>query len=116
VQVEATGASLVLPEHLWAAARIEQEKRQEHDPWDDELANIEGEIYPVNDTNGREGYEARIASTQLLNRLLGFNLGKAGDREAKRLAYCMRRLGWEGPKQLRIKGQSVRGYSRKCTQ
>lgn len=115
-QVEASGASLELPERLWAVARAEQEKRQEQDPWDDLLAGIKGEICPSNDANDRDGCEERIASTQLLFSGLGLDASRTGDREAKRLAYCMRRLGWEGPKRMRIKGQLVRGYSRKCIQ
>jgi putative DNA primase/helicase len=115
VQVEATGASLVLSEHLWAAARIEQEKRQEQDPWDDMLANVKGEICPANGDNDRDGHEERIASLQLLTGSLLLVGSKLGDWEAKRLGYCMRRLGWDGPKQLRIKGESVKGYRRKIT-
>jgi hypothetical protein len=113
-QVEASGAALVLPEHLWAIARDEQEKRQEQDPWDDFLADIKGEICP-NDTAGG-GYEERISSAQLLRQLLGMDASRIGDREMKRLAYCMRRLGWDGPKRMRVKGQPVRGYNRKFTQ
>lgn len=116
VQVEASGASLALPERLWAVARIEQEKRQEQDPWDDLLAGIKGEICPTNDANDRDGYEERIASTQLLSGHLRLDASRIGDRELKRLGYCMRRLGWEGPKRMRIKGQLARGYSRKCSQ
>jgi predicted P-loop ATPase len=116
VQVEAGGASLVLPEHLWAAARIEQEKRQEQDPWDGLLADVKGETCPANDASGRDGYEERIATTTLLGGYLNLDASKSGDREAKRLGYCMRRLGWDGPKRMRIKGQLVRGYSRKCIQ
>ena len=114
-QVEASGASLALPEPLWAVARIEQEKRQEQDPWDDDLANIKGEICPTNDANDRDGYEERIASTQLLRLCLHLDASRIGDRELKRLGYCMRRLGWDGSKRMRIKGQIVRGYSRKCS-
>jgi hypothetical protein len=116
VQVEAGGASLALPERLWAVARIEQEKRQEQDPWDDLLAGIKGEICPTNDFTDRDGHEERIASTQLLSGHLRLDASRIGDRELKRLGYCMRRLGWEGPKRMRIKGQLVRGYSRKCIQ
>jgi Virulence-associated protein E len=117
VQVDASGASLELPERLWAVARAEQEKRQEQDLWDDLLASIKGEICPSNDANDRDGCEERIASTQLLHGHglgLGLDASRTGDREAKRLAYCMRRHGSEGPKRMRIKGQLVRGYSRKC--
>jgi predicted P-loop ATPase len=112
VHGEASGAPLTLPEPLWTAARIEQDKRQEQDPWDDELAGIQGETYPANDANDRDGYEERIATTHLLNGHLHLDAGRSGDREGKRLVYVMRRLGWEGPKKMRIRGQLVRGYSR----
>jgi predicted P-loop ATPase len=115
-QVEAGRASLELPERLWGQARIEQDKRQEQDPWDDLLADIKGEICPTNDADDRDGREERIASSQLLCGNLRLDPSRIGDREAKRLAYCMRRLGWEGPKRMRIKGEPVRGYSRRCIQ
>jgi hypothetical protein len=110
--VEASGVSLGLPEHLWGAARAEQEKRQEDDPWDDLLADVEGEVHPAAD--GR--FEERVASECLLFRL-GFGLvpGKASDRDAKRLGHCMRRLGWSGPAAKRIQGKLVKGYSRPTT-
>lgn len=91
-QLEASGASLALPERLWAVARIEQEKRQEQDPWDDLLASVKGEICPANDATDRDGYEERIASTQLLGGSLGLDASRIGDRETKRLAFSMRRL------------------------
>ena len=31
---------------------------------------------------------------------------------SKRIADCMRRLGWEGPQKMRICGESVRGFRR----
>jgi predicted P-loop ATPase len=111
-QVEASDISLVLPEHLWGAARAEQEKRQEQDPWDDLLTSLKGEICPANDATDRDGYEERIASARLFYEYLRLDAGRIGDREAKRLACCMKRLGWDGPKRMRIKSQSVRGYSR----
>jgi hypothetical protein len=114
VHAEASGASLALPESLWAVARIEQEKRQEQDPWDDLLVGVKGEVCPANDTTDHDGYEERIASMQLLSVYLRLEASRIGDREMKRLGYCMRRLGWDGPKRMRIKDRPVRGYSRKC--
>ena len=114
--MEAKEESLVLPEPLWAAARVEQEQRQEQDPWDDLLADVKGEVYPIGDTPSGEGYEERISSIDLLRRKLVLPIDRIGDRETKRLGHCMRRLGWEGPKRMRINNQNVRGYYRKCIQ
>ena len=114
--MEAKEESLVLPEPLWAAARLEQEQRQEQDPWDDLLADVKGEVYPIGDTPGGEGYEERVSSIDLLRKKLSLPIDRIGDRETKRLGHCMRRLGWEGPKRMRINNQNVRGYYRKCIQ
>ena len=109
--LETAEASLTLPEQLWDTARAEQEQRQEQDPWDDILADVEGEeICPASDG---EGMEERIASDTLLRVNLDLDASRIGDREAKRLSYCMRRLGWEGPTRMRIKGKVTRGYRRK---
>jgi len=57
-----------------------------------ELASVKGEICPANDATDRDGYEERIASTQLLGGSLGLDASRIGDRETKRLAFSMRRL------------------------
>jgi putative DNA primase/helicase len=111
--LETAGASLTLPKQLWDSARAEQEQRQEQDPWDDILVGAKGEVCPTSDG---EGKEERIASDTLLRKNLDLEASRIGDWEAKRLSYCMRRLGWEGPKKMRINGQSVNGYRRKSIQ
>ena len=110
-QVEASCASLALPEHLWSVARAEQDKRQEHDPWDDILADVKCE--EVCAASDGEGEEERIASDTLLRAKLSLDASRIRDWEAKRLSHCMRRLGWEGPTRMRIKGKVTRGYRRK---
>jgi predicted P-loop ATPase len=60
-KIEAMEISLALPEHLWGLARIEQEKRQDHDPWDDILASVRGEVRAAEDG----GEEERAATTKL---------------------------------------------------
>ena len=57
--LEAMGASLVLPSRLWDVARMEQEKRQEADPWEDALACIKGESL----SGGRRGLTGRTGRT-----------------------------------------------------
>jgi putative DNA primase/helicase len=109
--LEAQGASIVLPENLWTAARTEQAQRQEQDPWDDLLAGVKGKVYP--DPANREGYEERVASASLLTGPpLLIEASRLSDRDTKRLGHCMRRLGWTGPKNVRIEGHLVKGYSR----
>ena len=110
--LEAMGVSLMLPADLWGVARIEQEKRQEADPWDDVLASVKGEICPTSDASAPDGYEERVASSQLLCGNLQLEIGRTTDRDAKRLSNCMRRLGWLGPKTMRIGGKPTKGYCR----
>jgi hypothetical protein len=43
-QRESEGTSIVLDRRLWSAARVEQEAREERDPWDDVLAETVGTI------------------------------------------------------------------------
>ena len=100
------GTSIVLRQELWGAASVEQEARQEHDPWDDRLANACGTV---------EQSEERVASTDLLEIVLGIHISKQRDIDYKRLGRCMRRLGWDGPKVLRIDDKLQKGYSRFVT-
>ena len=97
------GASIVLQQELWRAAGIEQEAREEHDPWDDKLANACGTV---------EEDEERVSSTDLLEIVLGIHVSKQRDIDYKRLGKCMRRLGWNGPQNMRISGNQVKGYAR----
>jgi hypothetical protein len=114
--LEKQGMSLVLPESLWEAAGKQQESRREQDPWEDHLANVRGELHPVG--SGGPGsvqtYEERISTADLLLQHLRIDIAAATDYDAKRIGYCMRRLGWTGPKLLRINGtdKPVKGYSR----
>ena len=98
----------MLPSRLWDVARMEQEKRQEADPWEDALACIKGEVCPAADAASPDGQEERIATQQLLCGFLHLEIGRTTDRDAKRLSYCMRRLGWLGPKPLRIGGKPTK--------
>jgi hypothetical protein len=97
------GTSIVLRHELWQTARIEQEAREESDPWDDKLINASGTI---------EQGEERASSTDLLEIALGIHISKQRDIDYKRLGRCMRRLGWDGPKKTTIGGNQVKGYTR----
>ena len=103
-QQERGGASIILRHELWGAAGIEQQAREEGDPWDDVLSEAIGDI---------EQGEERISSTDLLSIILKIDISKQRDIDFKRLGRCMRRLGWSGPKKTFIAGKQVKGYTRK---
>jgi Virulence-associated protein E len=100
---EQEGTSIVLRRELWNAARVEQEAREEHDPWDDILVDAIGTI---------EQEQERVFSRDLLETVLGFQKSRMLDRDSKRLVRCMRRLGWVGPKVIRIGNKLASGYYR----
>jgi hypothetical protein len=102
-QRESEGASIVLDRNLWDAARVEQEAREERDPWDDVLAETVGTV---------EQGEERVSSTDLLGLVLGIHISKQRDLDYKRLGRCMRRLGWDGPKNTKITNRQTKGYTR----
>jgi len=101
--MEAQDASIVLPEFLWADAGREQEQRREIDPWEDILAGVEGD---------QIGDEVRVFSQELITLKLGILASGQHSGIQRRLADCMRQLGWHGPKQMRIGGKSGRGFWR----
>jgi hypothetical protein len=100
------GASIVLQRELWGAAHVEQKAREEADPWDEILSQAIGTV---------EQNEERAFSRDLLTTALGIHPSKQRDIDAKRLGRCMRRLGWDGPKALRINDEIQKGYSRPVT-
>ena len=73
--VEATGLSLTLPEELWGDASVEQERRRDHDPWDDILAEVNGSA--LDD-------EERISTADLMTIYLKLPPDKQTDAAAKR--------------------------------
>jgi hypothetical protein len=102
-QQEREGASIGLRRELWETAGVEQQAREEHDPWDDILVDVIGTT---------EQGEERISSTDLLSIVLRIDISKQHDFDYKRLGRCMRRLGWKGPGKTIIAGKQVKGYSR----
>ncbi len=110
-KLEAAGASLTLPEALWQTAAVEQDRRRDHDPWEDQLANVKGTICESADGTSRE---ERVSNAELLNVHLKLPADKWTDAYAKRLVQCMRRLGWEKPADpIRIgDAGKVRGFTR----
>jgi predicted P-loop ATPase len=103
---EHEGASTVLDPKLWGSARIEQQTREEADPWDEVLAGVVGTV---------EQGEERVSTTDLLTLVLGLHISKQYDTHYKRLGRCMRRLGWDGPGTVRIGNKNLKGYSRRVS-
>jgi predicted P-loop ATPase len=98
---EAKGESLVIPKELWGEAAIAQEDRLMKDPWQDRLADVKGEIWPEG-----EGFVERIRSTALFRYYLMIPTTAETDFTAKRVAICMRKQGWQGPRVMRFKASS----------
>jgi hypothetical protein len=92
---EARGESLVVEDHLYQAVAAQQEERMLSDPWDDILADVKGEFI---DADGVE----RISSEKVLTVFLQLKPDRINDATTKRLGPCMRRLGWSGPKKMRL--------------
>jgi predicted P-loop ATPase len=105
--VEVSGIPLTLPEEVWAEARAAQEERREHDPWEEELINVSGAIYP-----GGHGDEERVRTSELLKEKLGITAKEANSAHSIRLARVMTAIGWTGPKMLRFGVKADRGYFR----
>ena len=105
VYLEESGASLILPPALWGAATTLQDARRDHDPWDDTLEGTLGKLT-------EDSREYRISTSELMNGRLKLPVEKQNDVTAKRLAYTMRRLGWDGPKVYRDGKITTRGYTR----
>ena len=92
---EAKGEPLAIPESLYGAATIEQDKRLIHEPWADILSDVKGSCE-------LEGFE-RISTTGLLQGPpLMLMPERIGQREYLRAGVAMRALGWDGPKPVRL--------------
>ena len=109
--VERRGVPLFLPEALWGEAAAVQDSRRDHDAWDDLLAHVKGKIEPRPDGRGNE---ERVSTRDLLDIHLRLTAREVAGDVPKRLAYVMRRLGWQGPEVLWSDGKAVRGYRRKA--
>jgi hypothetical protein len=116
---EAQGEPLVIPEALWPEAAAEQDQRLMQDPREGLLADVKGAIVMVKDGD-KMCYEERITTKDLCTRCLGIIADRLTDLVGKRLRVVMNKLGWEGPKAIRIEedGQSrvVKGYTRRVKQ
>lgn len=100
--LEAEGASIVLPQELWAVAATEQEERLEDDPWQEKLATVRGTAF---------GGEVRVFTADLLGEALNIPVERQHNGQTKRLAALMRELGWE-PAKFKAAGKTMRGFRR----
>ena len=116
---EASGETLTLPEELWPEMEIRQTSRLLSDTWEEELAGKLANLpalapqVPANITTATDEHgirQWRISSQYLLTTFLGIT--KPENRDAKRLALVMRKLGWKGPEDFRFNSQVVKGYTK----
>jgi putative DNA primase/helicase len=99
VVYEAKGESLIIPKELWPAAAVAQEARLMQDPWEDILAGVQGEIVNIDG----QSWEERISTTEVLEIHLKLPTIHLTDFIAKRAATAMRKVGWRGPKVMKLK-------------
>src|SRR5690606_37145442 len=97
---------VTIPAHLWAVAAERAKARVEADPWEDTLAALLPRFAKV-----AEGKQ-RITTQAIFGQILMKDMREVAMRENKRVATCMRRLGWDGPKPNWIGGTEVKGYEK----
>ncbi len=114
--VEKTGEGLSIDPELYEAAAVQQELRRASDPWMDILSGVVGARFEMPD-----GPVERISTVDLLTIHLNLQPGQMGHGTPQRLAAVMRRLGWEGPMNMRLPRRNglqgagtevVKGYER----
>jgi predicted P-loop ATPase len=76
------GESIVMPEYLWAVAKVEQDARMIGDPWEDILHEYLGHL------------DGKIQSADVW-KLLETKVGSATERQYERLSDILTKLGWE---------------------
>jgi len=98
---------------LTATAAEPATSRLETDPWEDILAGVKSRPALAGSID-REGGEQRVSSNFLLTGVPRLDSRKMRGGEGMRLAKCMRKLGWRGPKAMWIRGGTapVKGYQR----
>jgi predicted P-loop ATPase len=126
---EAKGASIVLPETLWAVALEEQENRRAPHPWEDLLAAIpdtidgqrnfttgliEGTVRIIYRDQVIDTKTERVFASDLLTHVLGIPLGQQQRHHQMQLAAVMKLLGWQRPdgQKITVGTRRGRGYFR----
>lgn len=107
---EAKGEALVIDPALWGEAAARADARLPDDPWQDILASVE--TMPNANVERIDG-EIRVTSELLLHEVLCINRAQVRVSDSKRLAAVMKRLGWIGPKPLRMGEKVAKGYVRR---
>ena len=106
VHREASGESNRLPEHLWAAAGEQQEKRREIDPWEGLIRHA---LLSNVDAHSYEDGHTRVVTTFLWDSI-GVLPDRRTRRDQLRLSEIMQRLGFERTR-VRPVGEQVQvGY------
>jgi len=116
------GEGLTLDPDLWAAAGAEQDERRVRDAWEDLLeaglkvvttntGPLAGVARVVGIVQVVEG-EMRVSVRAIFDTIIGLPAHLLDDRHTKRLANCMRAIGWSRG-QFRIDGKVTRGYWRR---
>jgi predicted P-loop ATPase len=100
--------SIRLPEHLWAAAGEEQNKRRQRDPWEDDIVSYVSNMTPRSD--GR-----KFVPSSLIWEALGIEKARRDRVSLNRFGEIMTRLGFENTTQ-RWEGEPVSGYISARTQ
>jgi hypothetical protein len=104
---EEKGETLFLAKELWPLAQLEQDARVEDDPWMDTLSQISLENCDL------VGGYLRISSNKVLREVLEIPIDRQQQYLPKRIAGLMRKLGWDGPRLLKMKdGSTLRAYQR----
>ena len=112
--IEAGGVSLTLDESLWEAAREQQNARMEEDPWLEILRNLStSRKDPKGIESGAHltqfGDHYRISTRRILQKL-DITMEQAMGWQLKRIATCMKNLGYEGPINFKVDGKVLKGY------
>lgn len=110
--IEATRLPIALPEQLWGVARAVQEGREDRDPWQDALADMESLqcVKEAQSPDWPDAMELRINSRDVLDLVLKLPIERQTSVTAKRVAYLLRKLGWEGPRLLRTGDEVAKGW------
>jgi predicted P-loop ATPase len=99
---EATGASIRLPEELWAAAAAEQQDRVVDNPF------IEAIDRTLRDAMSKEPMQGKIEIEDLLT-IVGLRVERRSPKQYELLNDAMKQLGWKKVKHLRVGEGRVKG-------
>jgi putative DNA primase/helicase len=98
---------ITIPQGLWAEAAKRTAERVASDPWEDILEM--GLPAVARQFDG----EMRVTTNVVMEKVLKMEPRLATMRDTKRLGECMRKLGWSGPKPMRMDGgPPLKGYTR----